>query len=286
MIVTRRLFSFFLAVVLSALACNADISADTRVRFPIERVSFNPALIPNLVAWFETSKGGMFQSNTGITPAVINGDSVGYLPDWSGRNFIVTSLANDTTRPVLGGVGVNPFITFNKASSQILVRASALGSYAAGGSSWFVCIASSAGVSNNYLGGEGDSGSGNSIYALFNMLNATDTSALIRNNANVTLFANGTTVATNVFPTPSTIVVYGVIDNGSSLTPWVNGVAGAASSYTRSGTLTQNRFGLGGLYRTTPSLYMSMDFYGAAIYNRAITATEAANLSAYKCGMH
>lgn len=248
---------------------------------PIVPVVVQPSSIPNLVAWFEPGKGGMFQSNAGITPAVANGDLIGLLPDNSSSAFTITSLANDATRPILRGVGSKPYAEFTKGNSNILTRAAALGAYAAGQATWMAALASTDGAVNNYFGGDGDSASGNSIYNIFNMLNATDTGGFIRNNAAATVFANGTILYTNAFPTNSSIIIYTVVDNGSTLTVYINGTVGLSISYTRSGSLTQNRFGLGGLYRTSPSLFMSMNLYCATFYNRALTPTEVVNLTAY-----
>lgn len=245
----------------------------------------DPTQLSNLAAWFEPGRGGMFQSNAGTTSAAANNDLVGYLPDLSGNGFHINSLADDTTRPVLAGVGAKPYLVFDKTKSTILKRAASLGDYAAGGASWFAVLASTAGAASNYFGGERDSASSNSLYSPFNMLSATDTSAFIRNGSNTTLFVNGTTVKASAFPSSSTVVVYGVVDDGASLTPYVNGVAGTPRSYTRSGTLTLNRFGLGGLWGSTPGSYMSMNLYGATFYSRALTAAEAYRLSAYLAGL-
>lgn len=248
---------------------------------PIVPVPVQPSSVPDLVGWYKPSAGGMFQSNAGTTPAVANGDLVGLLPDQSSNGFTLTSIADNATRPVLQGVGTNPHLSYVVANSNILVRNAAIGGYAAGGATWIACMSLTAGAVNQYFAGERNSASGNALYNIFNALNTTDTSAFIRNNAAATIFTNGTVVSTNAFPTPSTVVVYASVDNGSSITPYVNGTVGVAKNYTRSGVLTLNRFGLGGLYAATPGSYMGMDLYEATLYNRALTSTEVVNLTAY-----
>jgi hypothetical protein len=87
--------------------------------------------------WIE-AKQQTFQSNAGTTPASANSDPVGYIGDLSGAGFHMTSVANDTTRPLLQGVGVFPYLDFTSANSQTLRRAADIGSYAAGATTWAI----------------------------------------------------------------------------------------------------------------------------------------------------
>lgn len=241
--------------------------------------SFTPAsLSPNL--WIEPGKGGLFQSNAGTTAATANSDVVGFCPDQSGNTFTLTSAADDTTRPTLQGVGTFPYLSFD-GSNDMLRRTAALGSYAAGACSIFVVIRSNSPTVGARVFAEGDSASTNSVYSIVETNSTTSTSAsgLIRNSTNTTLLGSSTVLQTGVFN--GSDHVYGVIDDGANVTPYLDGVAGSAVPYTRGGTLTQDRTALGGLLRTSASSFWAGRVYGLVVVNRAITTQERTDLTTY-----
>lgn len=242
--------------------------------------AFTPAsLSPNL--WIEPGKGGLFQSNAGTTAATANSDVVGFCPDQSGNSFTLTSAADDTTRPTLQGVGTFPYLSFD-GTNDMLRRTAALGSYAAGACSIFVAIRSNSPTVDARVFAEGDSASTNSVYAIVatNSTTSTSASGLIRNSANTTLLNSSTVLQTGVFN--GSDHVYGAVDSGTAITPYLDGVAGSGFTYTaRTGSLTQDRTALGGLLRTSAGSFWAGRIYGVVVVNRVIDSTERANLTTY-----
>lgn len=231
-------------------------------------------------AWFEAGKSRKFQSSAGTTASVSDSDVIGFIGDLSGNFFDMTSAADDTTRPTLQGTATYPYISFD-GSNDILRRTSAVNSYAAGSCSIFVALRSNAHLTSTFVFGEGDSASNNSVYGIIAASSAAASTgtALIRNSANTALHANSTAVQTNAFD--SSDRVYGIVDDGAGLTPYLDGVSGTASAYTRSGTLTQDRTGFGGLQRAAASSWWAGRVYGLVVINRAISSIEALKLTNY-----
>jgi hypothetical protein len=240
--------------------------------------------------WGEVGRGGLFQSNAGTTAAVSNGDLVGYLPDQSGNGKTLTSAADDATRLTLGGVGTKPFVTCTAASSTILRNTTGLNSYNAGASSWFFALKSNSNAVNVMVAAEGLSGGGgnqNPIYSLAqsNTAAATTLSAQARNLAGTSLLAPTQALQTNAFNGSNHVI--GMIDDGTQVTPYLDGVAGTPFTYTaRTGTLTTDRFALGGLFRSAAGSFWNGDIYGGVIVNRVITTQEISDLNTYLTGLY
>jgi len=246
-----------------------------RAAFAPQPSSFTPAsLSPSL--WIEPAQSTMFQSNVGSgTGSAANGDNVGYIADLSGNGFHLTSAADDATRPTLQGVGVKPYLAFT--STQTLLRLASTGAYAAGSASWFITIRVPTGASGNTILGEFDTGSANSRYQLMT-IHATSTSstAQLRNAANTTFFANTNVVATGAFSTTVDHVT-GVIDNGTQLIGYVDGAIGNTVAYTRTGTVTLNKFNL--------NLTSATRVYGLVCVNRVLTSQEISDLTTYMAAL-
>jgi hypothetical protein len=242
--------------------------------------AFTPAsLTPAL--WIEPGKGGLFQSNAGTTAATANSDVVGFCPDQSGNSFTLTSVADDTTRPTLQGVGSFPYLSYD-GSNDILRRAASTGAYAAGSTSWFCVIRSNSNATSSIVAGERDSAAAPSLYSILatNSATATTASCQIRNSANTGVMNISTVVQTLVFNASDH--VYGVVDDGSNMTPYLDGVAGSAVPYTRGGTLVQNTFSLGGYFGNgAASSFWAGRVYGLVTVNRVIDSTERGNLTTY-----
>jgi hypothetical protein len=240
----------------------------------------NPNLPASLAFQFEPAKGGMFQSNAGVTSAVANGDVIGYLPDFSGNSFHLTSIADDATRPTLQGVGVHPYVNFD-GSNDVLRHSSASGAYAAGSASWFAALRSNGNSVSSGVLSESSTLGLTPIYEpiIANSVTASSAAASIRNDASTFLLSNATVLQANVFSGAD--VVYGIVDDGSGITPYLNGVAGTRVAYTRSGTMTPNVFAMGALIRSTISGWFNGRIYGAFGWNRALTSAEVAQANTY-----
>jgi hypothetical protein len=232
--------------------------------------------------WIEPRRGGMFQSNAGSgTLAAASGDAVGFIPDLSGNGFHLSSVADDTTRPLLQGVGLIPYLDFD-GSNDLLQRAASLGIYAAGSASIFMALK----ANNGSLGGlvmlmESANASDPFIAYIRGPTGGTATTSdmFLRNDASVTLVAAGAVQQTLVFDNVDH--VYGVVDTGSSMTTHKDGVAGTAVGYTRSGVVTATRFALGASYRNTTTAFFAHRCYGLVIVKRALSLAEISMLTRY-----
>lgn len=244
--------------------------------------AFTPAsLSPAL--WIEAATSSLFQSNAGTTAATANSDPVGFVTDKSGNAFHLTSLADDTTRPLLQGVGTHPYLDFD-GTNDLLQRASSLGMYNAGSCSIFVAVkANPATAAGLYLVSE-SANAGDPIVGYMEAKNSapqTTATLFLRNNASVTLTGAAQGNITQALAFNNTDRVYGVIDDGSTITPYLDGVTGTGGSYTRTGTFTPTRFNLGALNRTTITAYITARVYALVVVNRVIDSTERANLTTY-----
>jgi hypothetical protein len=240
--------------------------------------AWTPAdLTPDL--WIEPAQGGLFQSNAGSTAATANSDVVGYAPDLSGDGFHLTSAADDTTRPTLQGVGALPYLSFD-GSNDILRRTASLGSYAAGAATWGIVFRSNSNAVNSYLLAEGSSAGANMILGnVIASATATVQTMFWRNDANGQVIATAFVPNAGVFDGTDRVLI--ITDNGSTITTYVDGVAGATSAYTRSGAFTPDRFALGGLVRNTTGSWWAGRVYGLVAVNRVVSAGERADLTTY-----
>lgn len=239
--------------------------------------AFTPAsLSPAL--WVE-ARNGVFQSNAGTTAATADTNPVGYITDLSGNGFHLTSAADDGTRPLLGGVGVNPYLDFVAANSTILRRTASLGMYAAGACSIFVAARANPAASAVMVG-EGNTATTNTGYLLMYSFSAPTTSRtqLIRDDVGGSSSGSGQTAS--FFD--NTDKVLGVTDDSANIIPYINTSAQTTRTYTRpGGAFNINRFGLGGWQRNTASNYFTTRIYGVVIVNRVIDSTERGNLITY-----
>ncbi len=240
-----------------------------------------PAFTPRQLdptLWIEPRKGGLFQSNAGTTAATANSDVVGYLPDFSGNARHYTSVADDTTRPTLQGVGTNPCLRFDGVN-DVLRRIASLGLYEGVSYTIAITLKSNSNATDSRVFAGGNSASNQALFVPVqaSATTATTSNALYRNDA-------GTVMATplsnaNVFNgTDRTLVI---TDDGSTLRSYVNGVAGSTLAYTRSGTLTIDRSAIGAVIRTTTGSWWAGDIYGIVAVPRVITSGERASLTTY-----
>jgi hypothetical protein len=232
--------------------------------------------------WIEPRRGGMFQSSAGSgTLAAANGDAVGFIPDLSGNGFHLSSVADDTTRPFLQGVGTTPYLDFD-GSNDLLQRAASLGIYSAGSASVFMALR----ANNGSLGGlvmlmESQNASDPFIAYIRGPTGGTATTAdmFLRNDASGSIVAAGAVQQTLVFDNVDH--VYGVLDTGLSMTPHKDGVPGTTVGYTRSGVVTTTRFALGAAYRNTTSAFFAHRCYGLVVVRRLLSAAEISMLTRY-----
>lgn len=237
---------------------------------------FSPSTLSPAL-WVEAGKGGAFQSNAGTTAAVANGDVVGYLPDLSGNAKHQLSVADDTTRPTLQGAGASPYISFD--GSNDLLTSAQLGSYAAGSASWFFAINSASAVNFATLASESSTAAAAQFYDLLQRGSSGTNSGVGVTNDAGTSTGSSTAFQNGVFTGGDK--VYGVVDTGTQLIPYLDGVAGTPLVYSRSGSLTLNNFALGALRRSTVILFCVARIYSGVCVNRVLTSGEIASLTTY-----
>lgn len=234
----------------------------------------------NAALWLEPAQGGLFQSIAGTTAASANSDVVGYLPDLSGNAKHYTAEADNTTRPALQGVGTHPAIRFD-GSNDLLQRTESLGLLAAGAYTIAIALKSNSPSVDARLFDEGNSASNNTLFIPIQAANPTATSsnALYRNDAGTQLVNPSSVTNANVFNNTDKVVV--VTDDGVNIRTYVNGVTGAATTWTPSGVFTLNRSAIGGLLRASTGNWFPFDFYGMVAVKRVITPYERTDLTKY-----
>lgn len=251
-----------IAVLFSILASITIACAGSLQLLGVGGFSFTPSsLTPRL--WIQVNRGGLFQSNAGTTPATANGNVVGYLPDFSGNNLTYTSEADNTTRPTLQGIGVNPCIRFDGVN-DLLMRTSSLGLYSAGSYTIALTIKGNSPAVDSRLFAEGNTASNNTLFILAQTTSsvATSSSALYRNDAGVQLVNPSTVTNVNVFDgNPHVLIVTG---DGSFVRTYVDGATGSFTGWTPSGVFTLDRSAIGALLRASSGNWWSGDVYMAS----------------------
>lgn len=241
--------------------------------------SFTPEdLTPSL--WLEPAQGGLFQSNAGTMAATANGDPVGFLTDLSGNANHYTSVADDTTRPTLQGVGANPLIRFDGVN-DLLRREASLGLLAGGAYTLAFAIRGNSPVSDSRMFAEGSSLNNNPLFIVVQASAGTPTSssALYRNDAGLQLVSPATMTNAGVFDGSDRVLI--ITDDGTFIRSYVDGAVGAATGWTPSGTVTLDRSCIGALLRAVSGNWWAGDVYGMVAVPRVVTDTERANLTTY-----
>lgn len=246
---------------------------------PRRSTAFTPlSLTPAL--WIDPSDTAtMFQSNAGTT-TVTDTSVCGYAGDKSGNAKHFTSLANNTTRPTWNNNSGKPYLNFD-GTDDVLRNNTDMGFYSAGALSTFIAVRGNPAL-NTYLFVSTET-NGGAYYGIAQSSNgsASDSKIFMLNDASSVRFNSD--LALGIWNNAD--VVYGVVDDGSSITPYVNGVAGTTVPYTRSGALTLSCVTLGGLVIGGAG----GNWFGARIYElvsvkRVLTAPEIVSLNSYLSG--
>jgi hypothetical protein len=237
--------------------------------------SWSPRLLSPAL-WLEARAATMFVSNAG-TGGVTDGANVGYWRDLSPNGFDLSSAADDTTRPSWNLNGGFPYVDFNGVGDY-LRRAADIGSYAAGSCSVFAAMRGNPGVDTRLVG-SGSSAGNNPIYSVLQASSATASSsaAFVRNDAGTIILNSSSVLQVGAFD--NTDRVYGCIDDGLNMTPYLDGVQGSPVGYTRSGSLTMDRFAVGALLRAAASNFFAGRVYALVVVNRVLSRDERAKLT-------
>lgn len=255
-------------------------------RAPLDAGSaaFTPAsLSPAL--WIEAGNtSNIFQSNACTTAASANSDPVGCIKDLSGNGFNLTSAADDTTRPLLQGVGVHPYLDCD-GSNDILFRTASLDLYnSATGYSVFATTKGNTGTTN-ILVAEGNSTQTNTFNRLLVSSSTTATTQQAQSRDDAGSNANsGVLLVTTSYD--NTDRVLGSTDDGAA-TATITGykdssTATGSATYTHSGhTFTTDRFSICGGRRTTSANFYVGRLYGLVIVKSVLSSTDRGNLITY-----
>lgn len=225
--------------------------------------------------WIDPSDAStLFQSNAGTTAAAIDTDPVGYAADKSGNGFHITSTGDDTTRPLLQGVGVYPYLDFD-GSNDKLRRVANLGLFTGGACSVFLAVKGNPTTSkylvtestNNALAG----------YVISSNVTASTSNMFVRcEDGATTLIGNGFLTEANAFD--NTDNVFGVTDSGTVVTSYLDGVSSDNYGYTRSGTLVPTKFCLGAELRGAGASFFAARVYGLICYPSVLDSGQIANV--------
>lgn len=190
-------------------------------------------------AWNTTDLTKMWQLNTGATTAAFT-SPVGELVDISGKGNHFLSTGNDTTRPTLQNVS-NGLIQFDGSNDRLRLGSARL--YSAGAMTFMFAARVSA-VAANFLFSEGRD-AGGSLYSPYTRQLGTageDNYCQITDDSSSSWVSN--TVNTNAFD--NTLRIFTVIDSGTVITIYVNGVSIGSVTYSRAArTVTLNNTFLG-----------------------------------------
>lgn len=243
-----------------------------------------PAFSPDALSadlWLEPARGGLFQSNAGITAASANGDSVGYLPDLSGNGKHYISVADDTTRPTLQGVGTKPCLRFDGVN-DVLHRTESLGLYAAGAYSLAFAIKSGSPALDARVFAEGNTATNNTLFIPLQVSASTATSSALMYRNDSGLLQTGSLTNANVFNGSGHVLI--ITDDGTFIRSYLDGVAGPVIGYSR-GTYTLDRSSIGALMRAAVSNWCAFDLFGMVAVKRVISSGERGNLTVYMNGL-
>ena len=132
---------------------------------------------------------------------------------------------------------------------------------------------------NDVLVSECSSASTNPIYRMqAGAADATRGDFFIRNDVNTVTASNIGKIDTAYDDSDNVLVS---IDNGSNIKGYLDGVLDGNDNYTRSGTLTVNRFSLGAMERPTVVGWIPVRVYAVVIYKAALSGADLANLVTY-----
>lgn len=237
---------------------------------------FSPSSL-SPAAWWEAATSTMYKSNAGSGAApTANGDVIGYVTDLSGNGFDLTSVADDSTRPTLNGVGVHPYFTFD-AATQYLKRGAALDLYnAAGGFSMFFAVKAHGNYLSRSLYSEGKNASNPLLSYLQNDGTTSTTGTCFWRDNSGTIIVNLATdfAITNAYPSPATDTVVGMTYDGStSILGYVNQSQVGSFTLTRGTISGLTQTALGVLWRTSTTGYFGDRIYAGVIVKGSVLSS-------------
>lgn len=245
-----------------------------------------PATLPATPSvWAEANTSYLFQTNTGTT-SVADTNVVGTWKDRSGNNFDLTARANDTTRPTFDANAGHGRLNFN-GTSTALRRLSSLGLWNANGYTAVIALKSNSNAAARHLMAAGNQSQSNLIMQMVGATSgspANDGAFYRDDTGTVNVVPSTTTVYANAFDGTDRVLM--IVDDGSGITAYLDGVAGTRVAYTRgTNALTDNIFAIGALVRSgdSASLWFAAYVYGFAVWpgKHDFTSTERGTINTY-----
>lgn len=248
-----------------------------QVGFGNQGVVFTPGQL-DPVLWLEPRRpGALFQSNAGTTAAAVNGDAVGYIQDLSGNGKHYTSVADDTTRPTLQGVGTLPCLRFDGVN-DVLRRTESLGLYANGSYTLAFTIKGNSPSIDARVFAEGNTATNNTLFIPLQTAAGAATSSALMYRNDTGIQQTGSLTNANVFNGSNHVLI--LTDDGTTIRSYLDGVAGPTLNYTR-GTYTLDRSAIGALVRAAITNYCAFDLFGMVGFFGVVTDPERASLRTY-----
>lgn len=230
---------------------------------------------------FENDNATMFQTITGTTAVASDGDVVGYWQNTGVLSRHLTAAANDTTRGTYRVTGGIKEIQFD-GSNDILRNLNDPGIYTASGYTAMVCMRSG-GAANKTILGAGNTGGNQYVVPVgTNSSTAANGNSTYRDDVDGSAFIAPTVNHyTNAHPGTNVVII--VVDDGSGITWYVDGVAGTRQTYTRAGnSTTLNNLSVGGLLRTSPISWAACHVQGVFVWPAIqLDSTEIADATTY-----
>lgn len=186
----------------------------------------------------------------------------GFVTTWydqsgNGRNATQTTAGNQphiVNAGVVETLGGKPAIVFNGTNNILVHNAAFL--YQAGAAS-VSAVLSGGSQADRRIVAEGSSSSFQPVYSPLqvHLLNDTASSPFIRTDASLITLSNLNQLTSNSFNGSANVLTH--VDTGSSFSGFLNGAAGESVGYTRGGTLTMDRFAVGGLQRPSAASFFN-----------------------------
>lgn len=250
-----------------------------------------PALIDGFTpaALFSSGEAGVWldaqdlstmkQETTGAsaTTAAAVGSPVGSIQSKVGGYWFTAPSAS--ARPTLRQAGNGDYYLEFDGVDDVLILAQAM-LYGAGAASVLLDMQGYTGNASKSVFMEGSSASGTPIYTLGAVFSdGVKMGLYLRSDASSERIGNADTYGLSL---PLARKFLTIIDTGSSIIGYDNGVkCGPSKVYTRSGTLTLNRIGIGAAARTTNTSFCRLDLYGLAAVGKVASDSDIASAAVY-----
>lgn len=243
-----------------------------RKRVPGSSVSswlnFTPSSIPNLGAWFDASD---------ISTITESGGAVSQWNDKSGNGRNVSQSVG-SSQPTTGATTLKGYnvIDFDGSADHLFNTSPFMWS---AGAATICCVLKGSAVTGATIIAEGSSTSTNPVYRKYASAVDTDEIVLqIRQDTGSSITADSNT---NNAALDNTFHASVLIDTGNQYTVFIDRVRGNDIGYTRTTTLTANRFALGCLLRASAGNFFTGSIAEICVYSRALTLNEKALIDTY-----